>query len=147
MSNTVPGTDAGRRNIVVGILLFAVCGIVAGIPLTINLLGGSVLSDTAYAQWKVLHGYGVFLAFINYFVGVALDRLRFTPMQARLTSWSFVIAGLLGGIGRMVLALLSALTQYGRMLSFAETLFISVGTLVFVLGHVRQSRPFPVAGG
>lgn len=147
MSTTVPGTDSGRRNVAVGILLFAVCGVVAGIPLTINLLGGSVLTDTEYAQWKVLHGYGVFLGFINYFVGVALDRLRFTPTQARLISWSFVLAGLLGGIGRMVLALLSALAQYGRLLSFGETLFISVGTIVFVLGHVRQSRPLAVTGG
>ena len=62
-----------KKNIAIGIALFAVMGILVGIPLTINFFGGSVLATEQYTTWKVVHGYEVFLGFINYFYGLLID--------------------------------------------------------------------------
>ena len=67
-----------------------------GIPLTIDFLGGSLLTSDQYLAWKVVHAYGVFLAFINYFFGMCIDRLNLTRGQKEISSWSFLLAGFIG---------------------------------------------------
>jgi hypothetical protein len=114
-----------------------------GVPLTIDLFGGSVLSVEQYQAWKVVHGYGVFLAFINYFVGMSLDRLALTHREQEATSWCFLLTGLVGGVVRMLLLLLSALSTYGLYASLGETVAITLGTALFVRGQVRSQVPAP----
>lgn len=128
--------DVGKKNIVFGTTLFLLLGIGVGIPLTIDFLGGSTLSDQ-YQTWKVVHGYAVFLSFINYFLGFSIDRWNLTRSQKEISSWSFLAAGLVGGTGRPILVLLSALGTYGIYVSLAETVFISLGTILFVIGQAR----------
>ena len=130
----------GRKNIVLGITLFLVLGVGMGIPLTINFFGGSILTLEQYQAWKVVHGYGIFLAFINYFFGLIIDRLDLTRQQKEISSWSFFIAGLLGGVARMILVLMSALSDFGIYVSLGETAMITLGTIVFLLGQMR-GRP------
>src|SRR5512147_2707668 len=76
MNKIFADADVGRKNIVFGIVLFLILGVVVGIPLTIDFFGGSLLAADQYQMWKVVHGYSVFLAFINYFLGVTIDRLE-----------------------------------------------------------------------
>jgi hypothetical protein len=128
----------GKKNILFGIGLFILLGFGFGIPLTINFLGGSLLSPDQYQTWKVIHGYGVFLGFINYFFGLSIDRLRLSDRQKELSSWAFLIAGVFGGAFRMILALLSASSAFGLYVSLGETLFISAGTVIFLLGQSRR---------
>ena len=127
----------GRKNIVFGITLFVILGVIVGIPLTINFFGGSVLTPAQYQTWKVVHGYGVFLSFINYFFGLLIDRLDLTRRQKETSSWSMLIAGLIGGGARMALVLLSALGDYGIYASLGEVIFISLGTILFLHGQIR----------
>lgn len=128
----------GRKNIVFGIALFLLFGVAGGIPLTIDFFGGSVLTREQYQAWKVVHGYGVFLSFINYFFGLIIDRLDVTSRQKEVASWSFLIAALFGAVGRMILLLLSALGAFGLYASLGETVFFVIGTIVFVLGQLRS---------
>jgi hypothetical protein len=128
----------GKKNILFGIGLFILLGFGFGIPLTINFLGGSLLSPDQYQTWKVIHGYGVFLGFINYFFGLSIDRLRLSDRQKELSSWAFLIAGVFGGAFRMILALLSVSSAFGLYVSLGETLFISAGTVIFLLGQSRR---------
>jgi hypothetical protein len=131
--------EFGRKNIILGVALFLALGVVVGIPLTVNFLGGSMLTSDQYGTWKVIHGYGIFLGLINYFFGLTIDRLQLTRQQKQVSSWSFVIAGLIGGAGRPILMLLSALAQFGIFVSLGETVFITLGTAVFLLGQMRGS--------
>ena len=137
--------DVGRKNFVFGIALFLALGVVVGIPLTVNLFGGSMLTDTQYQIWKVVHGYSVFLATLNGFFGLAIDRLDLSRRQKELASWSLLIAGLFGGIGRSTLVLAGALDQYGLLASLGEVAFITLGTAIFVVGEVRLRSRRPVA--
>jgi len=93
---------------------------VVGIPLTIDFLGGSILASDQYQTWKVVHGYGVFLAFINYFLGLTIDRLEMPRQHKEIVSWSFLMAGLIGGAGRMILVLTLSLNALGCMLLSAR---------------------------
>ncbi len=129
--------QVGRKNMTFGIALFLIAGVLMGVPLTINFFGGSVLTSDQYQVWKVVHGYGVFLSFINFFFGLLVDRLDLTRQQKEVSSWSFLIAGLFGGVTRMILLLLSALGAFGLYASLGETVFIVLGTIVFVLGQLR----------
>lgn len=138
MKRIFADTVAGRKNIGFGIALFVILGVVVGIPLTVDFLGGSMLTQDQYQTWKVIHGYGIFLAFINYFFGLCVDRLNLTHQQKEISSWSFLLAGLVGGIGRMTLMLLSALDEWGLIASLLETVLFVVGTLFFVLGQVKE---------
>ena len=106
MNNFFAGVDVGRKNIVFGVVLFLVLGVVVGVPLTVDLFGGSMLTESQYQTWKVLHAYGVFTAFVNFFFGFCIDRQNLTIRQKEIASWSFLVAGLVGGIGRPVLFLL-----------------------------------------
>ncbi|MCJ7511604.1 MAG: hypothetical protein MUO23_01385 [Anaerolineales bacterium] len=133
-------SDVGKKNIALGIALFAVLGILAGIPLTINFFGGSVLTPEQYTTWKVVHAYGVFLGFIGYFYGLLIDRLNLSRRQKELSSWCFLLAGVIGGFGRMALALFGALGAFGVFASLGEVVFFVVGTAVFVLGQMRTGR-------
>ncbi|MBI3943668.1 MAG: hypothetical protein HY326_11700, partial [Chloroflexi bacterium] len=137
MESIFAGAAVGRKNVVLGIALFLVLGVGFGIPLTVDFFGGSLLTSDQYQTWKVVHGYGVFLGFINYFFGLMIDRLNLTRQQKEISSWSFVIAGLFGGGMRMTLALLSALTDFGIYASLGEVVFITIGTMVFLFGQMK----------
>jgi len=139
MNKIFADASVGRKNIVFGIILFLVLGGAAGIPLTIDIFGGSLLGDQ-YQAWKVIHGYGVFLSFINFFFGLCIDRLQMTRQQKEIASWSFLLAGTAGGYGRMILELLSALDVMGRGASLLESIFFALGTYVFVRGQLRPLR-------
>jgi hypothetical protein len=128
----------GRKNIIAGIVLFLIMGVMVGIPLTIDMLGGSLLSSAQYQTWKVIHAYSVFLAFINLFLGLAIDRFKMPVGQKEIVSWSFLAAGVVGGLGRMTLVLLSALEALGRYASLIETVLFVVGTVI--LGRVLLQR-------
>jgi hypothetical protein len=130
--------NVGRKNILFGIALFLVLGVVVGIPLTIDLFGGSILSADQYQMWKVVHGYGVFLSFINYFFGLLIDRLELTKQQKEISSWSFLIAGLIGGASRMILALASVLNEFGIYASLGESVCFALGTMMFVRGQMKE---------
>lgn len=141
MNSIYADADAGRKNIAFGIGLFLILGVVVGIPLTVDFLGGSMLTAAHYQTWKVVHGYGVFLAFVNFFFGYCIDRLSLTRRQKEIASWSFLIAGLVGGVGRSVLVLLSIQGGLGGYAaSLIETLCFVLGTLIFVRGLV-SGRP------
>jgi len=141
MNRIFADTEVGRKNIGFGIALFLILGVLVGIPLTVDLLGGSLLTAAQYQAWKVLHGYGVFLAFVNFFFGYSIDRLNLTRRQKEISSWSFVIAGLFGGIGRSVLFLLSIPGGFGSYTaSLIETVGFVLGTFIFVRGLIKE-RP------
>ena len=142
MNRIFADTDVGRKNIGFGMALFLIVGVVVGIPLTVDFMGGSMLTEAQYQTWKVIHGYGVFLAFVNFFFGYCIDRLNLTKRQKEISSWSFVIAGLFGGIGRSVLFLLPIQGGYGNTINLVETVGFVIGTFIFVLGQtkVRPAR-------
>jgi hypothetical protein len=146
MSGIWAGTDVGRKNIVLGIALFLVLGVVVGVPLTVDLFGGSMLTDTQYQTWKVVHGYAVFLATLNGYFGLAIDRLDLSRRQKEVASWSILAAALFGGVGRSILALLSALERFGLVASLGEVACITLGTGIFLvgeMGHRRKHSPAP----
>ncbi len=138
MNRILAGVSVGRKNIWFGIVLFILLGVVIGTPLTIDMFGGALLTSDQYQNWKVVHGYSVFLAFINYFLGLVIDRFNMPRGQKEVVSWSFMAAGLVGGLGRMALVLLSSLGQYGRAASLVETALFVLGTFVLIRGQMRQ---------
>jgi len=138
MNRIFRNVDVGRKNMVFGIALFLILGVLVGIPLTIDLFGGSVLSSDQYQTWKVVHGYGIFLSFINYFFGLIIDRLELTKQQKEISSWSFLIAGLIGGVTRMILVLVSALHEFGIYASLGESVCFVLGTFIFVRGQMNE---------
>jgi len=141
MNKIFPNTDVGRKNIGFGVALFLILGVVVGIPLTVDLFGGSLLTAADYQTWKVIHEYGVFLAFVNFFFGYSIDQLNLSRQQKEIASWSFIIAGLVGGFGRSVLFLLSILGGFGSYaVSLIETLGFVLGTLIFVRGQMKEYR-------
>ena len=143
MNKIFAGVDAGRKNIGFGLVLFLILGVLGGIPLTVDLMGGSLLSASQYQALKVLHAYGVFLAFVNFFFGYCVDRLNLTRPQKELSSWLFVIAGLFGGIGRSILFLAPLPgVAAGYIISFIETAGFAIGTFIFLRGQLQQ-RPAP----
>jgi len=138
MNVILNAANIGKKNIVFGIALFLLLGVVVGIPLTIDFLGGSFLTSIQYQTWKVVHGYGVFLAFINYFLGLSIDRLEMPKQHKEIVSWSFLAAGAIGGVVRMVLVLLSSISVFGIYASLTESTLFVLGTIIFVRGQVRQ---------
>jgi len=141
MNRIFADADVGRKNIGFGVGLFLILGVVVSIPLTVDFLGGSMLTAAQYQTLKVIHGYGVFLAFVNFFFGHCIDRLNLTRRQKEISSWSFVIAGLSGGIGRSLLFLLSILGGFGSYTaSLIETMGFVIGTFIFVRGQIKE-RP------
>jgi hypothetical protein len=154
MNKIFADADVGRKNILFGMALFLMLGVLVGIPLTVDFLGGSMLTAAQYQTWKVIHGYGVFLAFVNFFFGYCIDRLDLTRRQKEISSWSFIIAGLSGGIGRSALFLLSILGGFGGYAaSLVEAVGFVIGTFVFVRGLVierpvqRYEKPTPAVTG
>ncbi len=144
MNTQQTGTNVGRKNIIFGVALFLILGVVAGIPLSIDLFGGSTLTAAQYQAWKVIHAYGVFLAFVNFFFGYGIDRLALTDRQKEIASWSFLIAALAGGLGRATLLLLALQGgAAGHAMSLIETVGFVIGTIVFVNGQLgeRAHRP------
>ena len=129
--------DVGKRNVAFGIGLFVLMGVGGGIPLTIDFFGGSIFTAEQYQTWKVVHGYSVFLAFINYFFGVTIDRWQLNRRQKQLASWSLLIAGLSGGMARPILALFGVLSDHGVWASLGEVVFITLGTYLFVVGQLK----------
>lgn len=141
MKHMFDGIRIGRKNIYLGMGLFILLGILIGIPLTLNFFGIRVMSDEQYALWKVVHGYGIFLGFINYFFGLLIDTSALTSQQKEIASWSFLLAGVFGGLIRSVLVLFSGLETYGLLTSLGEVVFITIGTLLFLLGQTRRREP------
>ena len=138
MRKILAGTEVGKKNVVFGMALFLLMGVAAGIPLTVDLFGGSLLSSAQYQTWKVLHAYGVFLAFVNFFFGYCIDRVNLTRWEKEIASWSFLIAGLAGGFGRSTLYLLSMWGGFGSYAaSLIETLGFVIGTFIFVRGQTK----------
>ena len=141
MNNFFAGVDVGRKNIVFGVVLFLVLGVVVGIPLTVGLFGGSMLTESQYQTWKVLHAYGIFTAFVNFFFGFLVDRMSLSRQQLEIASWSFLVAGIVGGIGRPILFLLSIDGGVGSYLvDLIETVGFVLGTSIFVYGQIKE-RP------
>jgi len=139
MNRVLAGVDIGRKNVVFGVALFLVIGVGVGVPLTVDLFGGSMLPESQYQTWKVLHAYGVFTAFVNFFFGFLVDRMRLGRRQLEIASWSLLIAGLVGGIGRPVLFILSVPGSIGSYaISLIETVGFVVGTFIFVRGQVQE---------
>ena len=139
MNNIFAGVDVGRKNIVFGVVLFLVLGVVVGVPLTVDLFGGSMLTESQYQTWKVLHAYGVFTAFVNFFFGFLVDRMRLSRRQLEIASWSFLIAGLVGGIGRPALFLFSVPGSIGSYaISLIETVGFVAGTFIFVRSQMQE---------
>jgi hypothetical protein len=139
MNNFFAGVDVGRKNIIFGVVLFLVLGVVVGVPLTVDLFGGSMLTESQYQTWKVLHAYGVFTAFVNFFFGFLVDRMRLGRQQLEIASWSFLIAGLVGGIGRPVLFLLSVPGPIGSYaISLIETVGFVAGIFIFVRSRMQE---------
>jgi len=141
MYTILANVDVGRKNIVFGVVLFLILGIATGLPLTVDLLGGSLLTEAQYQAWKVLHAYGVFLSFVNFFFGYLVDRMTLSRQQLEIASWAFVLAGFIGGIGRPVLFLLAAPPGFaGYAVSLLETLGFVIGTFLFLRSQI-QARP------
>jgi hypothetical protein len=141
MKNFFAGVDVGKKNIVFGVVLFLVVGVVVGIPLTVNLFGGSMLSESQYQTWKVLHAYGVFTAFVNFFFGFLVDRMSLGRQQKEIASWSFLAAGIVGGIGRPILFLFSVSGLTGSYaIDLIETVGFVLGTFLFLYDRVK-ARP------
>jgi hypothetical protein len=138
MNSFFVDTNVGKKNVIFGIVLFLLLGVVVGIPLTIDFFGGSTLTNDQYQTWKVVHGYGVFLSFINYFFGLLVDRLGLTRQQKEIASWSFLIAGLIGGVIRMILVLASAFNEFGIYASLGESVCFVLGTIIFVRGQMKE---------
>ncbi len=132
MNTIFADVNMGRKNIWFGIVLFLLLGVVVGIPLTVDMFGGSLLSVDQYQSWKVVHAYGVFLACINFILGLAIDRLPMPGQQRAMVSWSFLLAGLFGGAGRMVLLLVPSLGALWRPVSLVETVLFVVGMLSLI---------------
>jgi hypothetical protein len=140
MKSILTGTDIGRKNIYFGAGLFLLLGLIIGVPLTLSLFGVSVMSDDQYQIWKVVHGYGIFLSFINYFFGLQIDKLDLTRQQKEISSWSFILAGIFGGVIRGILVLLSSLDNYGLLASLGEVTFITIGSVVFLIGQISRKK-------
>lgn len=139
MNKLYSDANTGRKNILFGVALFLILGVAIGIPLTVDFLGGSMLTATQYQTLKVIHGYGVFLAFVNFFFGYSIDRLNLTRQQKEISSWSFLVAGLFGGLGRVVLFLFSIQCDLGGYIaSLVETLGFIIGTFFFVRGLIKE---------
>lgn len=131
--------EVGRKNVLAGVALFLVFGIGIGIPLTIDFLGGSTLGDQ-YQTWKIVHAYGLFLGIINYFFGLNIDRLNLTRLEKQISSWAFLVTALFGGVMRMILVFLGGFGSFGIYASLGESVFITLGTAVFLIGQFR-SKP------
>ena len=141
MNKIFAGVDVGRKNIIFGVVLFLLLGVLVGIPLTVDLFGGSMLTDSQYQTWKILHAYGVFTAFVNIFFGYCIDRQTLTGGQKQTASWAFLLAGIVGGVGRPVLFLLSPDNVIGSyLISFIETAGFVIGTFIFFYGRMKE-RP------
>jgi hypothetical protein len=139
MNRIFAGTHIGRKNIIFGVILFIALGVVVGAPLTVDLLGGSLLTENQYQTLKVLHGYGVFLAFVNFYFGFLVDRMDLGRSQLQIASWSFIAAGLAGGVGRIALFLFSVpgpLSSYA--ISLVETMGFVIGTFIFVRSQLQR---------
>ncbi len=141
MGTIFSNIDAGRKNIIFGIALFIILGVVTGLPLTIDLFGGSIMTDSQYQTWKVLHAYGVFVAFVNFFFGYGIDRMNLSRRQKEIASWGLLVAGVVGGIGRPVLSLLAVPAGFaGYTVSLIETVGFVISTFLFLHGQMKVRK-------
>jgi hypothetical protein len=139
MDKLLAGVEVGRKNIVLGAVLFLVLGVVVGVPLTVDLFGGSMLAEGRYQTWKVLHAYGVFTAFVNFFFGYLVDRMNLGRRLLEIASWSLFVAGLVGGIGRPLLVLFSVPGPIGSYaISFIETVGFVAALFLFMRGQMQE---------
>jgi hypothetical protein len=140
MNNLFLDTQIGKKNIIFGAFLFLLFALVIGVPLTLNFFGIPVLSVEQYQLWKVVHGYGIFLAVINYLLGTSVDGLSISGRQKEVLSWSFIIAGLFGAVVRMTLVLVGMFEDWHLFASLGEVAFFSVGLAIFIYGWTRKQK-------
>jgi prepilin signal peptidase PulO-like enzyme (type II secretory pathway) len=145
MNTFISGAQVGKRNIYFGSFLFLLFAFVIGVPLTLDFLGLSVMSSEQYELWKVVHAYGLFLGVVNYLIGTSVDKWSISARQKEVLSWSFVVAGLFGAIGRMTLVLLSAYEDWHLLASLGEVVFFSIGLAVYIYGWTREKKPAGIA--
>ena len=139
MNKVLAGVDIGRKNVIFGVVLFLVLGVVVGVPLTVDLFGGTMLSESQYQTWKVLHAYAVFTAFVNFFFGFLVDRMNLPRRQLEIASWSFLVAGLVGGFGRPLLFVFPVSGPIGSYaISLIETVGFVIATFLFVRSLMRE---------
>jgi hypothetical protein len=131
----------GRKNIIFGAFLFLLFALVIGVPLTLDFFGLSVMSSERYELWKVVHAYGIFLGVINFLLGASVDKLNISDRPKEVVSWSFVMAGLFGAIGRMILVLIGAYKDWHLLASLGEVVFFSVGLAICIYGWIRETKP------
>jgi hypothetical protein len=141
MNKLFVDTQIGKKNIIFGGLLFLLFAVVIGIPLTLTFFGIPVLSAEQYQLWKVVHGYAIFLAVINYLLGTSVDKLDISGRQKEVLSWSFITAGLFGAVVRMSLILLAAYEDWHLFASLGEVVFFSVGLAIFIYGWTKKAKP------
>lgn len=133
MNRIFGSVQVGRKNIVFGMGLFLVMGVLIGAPLSVDLFGGSMLTADQYQAWKILHAYGIFLAFVNFFFGYCVDSLGVSRRHQEIASWAFIAAGFVGALGRSALELLSATGGvWSYAISLTETLGFLIGTFIFI---------------
>jgi hypothetical protein len=98
-----------------------------------------MLSESQYQTWKVLHAYAVFTAFVNFFFGFLVDRMNLPRRQLEIASWSFLVAGLVGGFGRPLLFVFPVSGPIGSYaISLIETVGFVIGTFLFVRSLMRE---------
>jgi hypothetical protein len=134
-------TPVGRKNIIFGAFLFLLFAFVVGVPLTLDFFGLSVMSSERYELWKVVHAYGIFLGVVNFLLGTSVDKLSISDRQKEVVSWSFVVAGLFGAVGRMILVLVRAYEDWHLLASLGEVVFFSVGLAICIYGWIRETKP------
>jgi hypothetical protein len=94
MNKIFEGVDVGRKNIVFGVVLFLVLGVVVGVPLTVDLFGGSMLTESQYQTWKVLQD--MRFRGLRQFLFDIVSTGRTSRRQKEIASWSFLEAGIVG---------------------------------------------------
>jgi len=95
------------------------------------------MSTETFQTWKVIHGYGIFLGFINYFMGLKQDELSLSKQQKEISGWFFILAGVFGGFIRMTLAMFNILSEFGLYASLGDAVFITIGTFIFIIGQIK----------
>ncbi len=85
---------------------------------------------------------------LRFFFGYCIDRVNLTRTQKEISSWSFAIAGLFGGIGRSIRSILFLLLISGGFGSYAisliETLGFVIGTFIFLRGQIKERPAQPL---
>jgi hypothetical protein len=61
-----------------------------------------------------------------------------TRLEKEISSWSLLVTGLFGGVFRLTLVLFAAFSSLGVYASLGETVFITLGTAIFLMGQLKS---------